>query len=73
METQLNVGYRTFFDDRERGEAEFKIFKKTFYKVGYSMAESIPMFSDFFQHGKYFFFAKNCFHFVPNPHFNVNM
>ena len=46
---QLNVGYRMFFHDRARGEAECEIMKKTFYNVGYNMVWLLTYFQIFFK------------------------
>ena len=45
----LNVGYRMFFYDRARGEAECEIMKKTFYNVGYNMVWLLTYFQIFFK------------------------
>ena len=43
------VGYRMFFHDRARGEAECEIMKKTFYNVGYNMVWLLTYFQIFFK------------------------
>ena len=45
----FNVGYRMFFHDRARGEAECEIMKKTFYNVGYYMVWLLTYFQIFFK------------------------
>ena len=47
MFSVLNVGYRMFFHDRARGEAEFEIMRKTFYNVGYNMVWLLTYFQIF--------------------------
>ena len=45
----LYVGYRMFFHDRARGEAECEIVKKTFYDVGYILVWLLTYFQIFFK------------------------
>ena len=45
----INVGYRMFFRDRARGEAECEIMKKTFYDVGYNVVWLLTYFQIFFK------------------------
>ena len=46
---KIYVGYRMFFHDRARGEAECEIMKKTFYNVGYNMVWLLTYFQIFFK------------------------
>ena len=63
----LYVGYRMFFHDRARGEAECEIMKKTFYNVGYNMVWLLTYFQIFFQNRKFFIFRKTGFKFYLTP------
>ena len=47
--SKLYVGYRMFFHDRARGEAECEIMKKTFYNIGYNMVWLLTYFQIFFK------------------------
>ena len=46
---KFNVGYRMFFHDRARGEAECEIMKKTLYNVGSNMVWLLTYFQIFFK------------------------
>ena len=67
----LYVGYRMFFHDRARGEAECEIVKKTFYNVGYILVWLLTYFR-FFSKQKVLHFQKNWIQILPNPQFNFN-
>ena len=62
----INVGYRMFFHDRARGEAECEIMKKTFYNVGYNMVWLLTYFQ-IFQNRNFFIFRITGFKFYLTP------